>query len=316
MITRLENLIFHNRRLVLGFFVLMTAFMAWQASHLRIDAGFAKLLPLEHPYMKTYMKYRDEFGGANRVVIAIQREGRRHLHAASSSRCCSEVTDDVFFLPGVDRTRVMSLFTPNVRFTEVVEDGISGGNIIPDDFEPTPGGLRDGALERPQVAIRRPARRERLLRGDRRRRAARGRPEHRREARLHRRRRTSSRGSARSTATTTVGVDFDYHIIGFAKVIGDIAAGAARVVLFFLIAFLITAIFVYVYSQSIKLTLIVARLLADRGRLAARAADAARLRHRPDVDPGAVPRLRDRGQPRRADGERVRRRRSTRAPTA
>jgi predicted RND superfamily exporter protein len=53
-----------------------------------------------------------------------------------------------------------------------------------------------------------------------------------------------------------VGVDFDYHIIGFAKVVGDIAAGATRVVLFFVVAFFITAVFVYVYSQSIKLTLI------------------------------------------------------------
>jgi predicted RND superfamily exporter protein len=53
-----------------------------------------------------------------------------------------------------------------------------------------------------------------------------------------------------------VGVDFDYHIIGFAKVIGDIAAGASRVVLFFVVAFFITAILVYVYSQSMKLTII------------------------------------------------------------
>ena len=53
-----------------------------------------------------------------------------------------------------------------------------------------------------------------------------------------------------------VGVQYDYHIIGFAKVIGDIVAGAVRVVLFFLIAFLITALFVYIYSQSIQLTLI------------------------------------------------------------
>jgi len=43
--------------------------------------------------------------------------------------------------PGVDRTRVSSLFTPNVRFTEVVEDGISGGNVIPADFSATPEDL-------------------------------------------------------------------------------------------------------------------------------------------------------------------------------
>ena len=53
-----------------------TVFMAYQASHLPIDAGFAKLLPLKHEYMQTYVQYRDSFGGANRVVIALRvREG-------------------------------------------------------------------------------------------------------------------------------------------------------------------------------------------------------------------------------------------------
>jgi hypothetical protein len=53
------------------------------------------------------------------------------------------------------------------------------------------------------------------------------------------------------------GASFDYHIIGFAKAIGDIAEGVARVVLFFLIAFAITLVFVWVYSQSLKLTFVV-----------------------------------------------------------
>src|SRR5210317_561028 len=110
-----ENLIFGNRRLVLGVFLLVTLFMAYQASHLKIDAGFAKLLPLEHEYMKTYVEYRDAFGGANRVVIAIKaREG--DIFTPKFFEVLQQVTDDVFFIPGVDRTQVMSLFTPNVRF--------------------------------------------------------------------------------------------------------------------------------------------------------------------------------------------------------
>ena len=56
--------------------------------------------------------------------------------------------------------------------------------------------------------------------------------------------------------SSAVGVDIDYHIIGFAKVIGDITDGAKRVVLFFFIAFFITALLVYIYSQSLKLTII------------------------------------------------------------
>ena len=51
------------------------------------------------------------------------------------------ISDQVFFIPGVDRASVRSIFTPNVRFVEVVEDGFAGGNVIPADFEPTTEGL-------------------------------------------------------------------------------------------------------------------------------------------------------------------------------
>ena len=117
MISFFENLIFRNRRLVVVLFIVLTIFMIYQASHLKIDAGFAKLLPLEHPYMKTYLQYREAFGGANRVVIAIRaREG--DIFTPDFFKVLQEITDDVFFIPGVDRTRVMSLYTPNVRFTD------------------------------------------------------------------------------------------------------------------------------------------------------------------------------------------------------
>jgi uncharacterized protein len=252
---RLENLVFLNRRVVIGFFIVMTAFMAYQASNLRVDAGFEKLLPLEHEYMKTYLQYRDEFGGANRVVIAIQsREG--DIFTPEFFEVLERITDDVFFIPGVDRTRVMSLFTPNVRFTEVVEEGISGGNVIPDDFEPTDEGFAQvrenvlksaymgrlvaedfsAAIVAAELLEVNPNTGERLDYID----VA-----------------DQLEGIREKYSTEEIGLDFDYHIIGFAKVIGDIAAGAARVVLFFLIAFLITAIFVYIYSQSFKLTAIV-----------------------------------------------------------
>ncbi|MEX1309714.1 MAG: MMPL family transporter [Candidatus Sulfomarinibacteraceae bacterium] len=251
----LENLVFRHRKTVVILFLVLTAFMLWQASHLKIDAGFAKLLPLKHPYMQTYLEYREAYGGANKVVIAI-RNPDGDIFTPEFFEVLADVTDEVFFIPGVDRTRVMSLFTPNVRFTEVVEDGIAGGNVIPADFEPTAEGLakvRENILKSNYMG--------RLVAND-----------------------FSAaivvaellevnpdtgekvnvidiadqfEGIREKYSADETGAAFDYHIIGFAKVIGDIAAGAARVVLFFLIAFAITAIFVYVYSQSFKLTVIV-----------------------------------------------------------
>jgi len=254
MKTWLENLIFGHRRTVIVLFLLVTGFMAYQASHLRIDAGFAKMLPLKHEYMQTYVQYRDEFGGANRVLIALKvRQG--DIFTPEFFNTLRAVTDDVFFIPGVDRTRVSSLFTPNVRFTEVVEDGISGGNVIPADFSTTPEGLAKvhsnilksgyvgrlvandftAAIVSAELLEINPNTGERLDYID----VA-----------------NQLESIRQKYSSEGIGVDFDYHIIGFAKVIGDIASGAARVVLFFLIAFIITAVFVYVYSQSIQLTVI------------------------------------------------------------
>jgi len=254
MIERLENLIFGSRRWVIIIFVLVTIFMVYNAAQLKIDAGFEKMLPLEHEYMQTYLQYRDEYGGANRVIIAVKAKNG-DIFTPEFFEVLRLVTDDVFFIPGVDRTRVSSLWTPNVRFTEVVEDGIAGGDVIPADYSPTPEGLaivRENILKSPYLG--------RLVANDF-------------SAALvvaslqEINPNTGERLDYMDVADQLeqirtkfsnhdIGLDFDYHIIGFAKAIGDIAAGATRVVLFFVVAFFITAVFVYVYSQSIKLTII------------------------------------------------------------
>jgi len=255
IINTMEKILFSRRPWVIGFFVLMTIFMFSSALKLKVDAGFSKLLPLQHEYMQTFTKHREEFGGANRVLVALIAK-RGDMFTPEFFDALKQATDDVFFIEGVDRTRVTSIFTPNVRFTEVVEDGIAGGNVVPDDYENTPEGLAkvkeniikagivgrlvandfSGALISAQLLEFNPNTGERLDYVD----VARQLEENIRQKYL----------------SSEVGVDIDYHIIGFAKVIGDITDGAKRVILFFVIAFFITALLVYIYSQSIKLTII------------------------------------------------------------
>lgn len=255
IISSLEIILFSRRPWVIVFFVIITLFMLSSAMELKVDAGFSKLLPLKHEYMQTFTKHRQEFGGANRVLVAlIAKEG--DMFTPEFFDALKQATDDVFFIEGIDRTRVTSIFTPNVRFTEVVEDGIAGGNVVPDDYENTPEGLArvkeniikagivgrlvandfSGALISAQLLEINPNTGERLDYVD----VARQLEENIRQ----------------KYSSADVGVDIDYHIIGFAKVIGDITKGAKRVVLFFIIAFFITALLVYIYSQSLKLTII------------------------------------------------------------
>ena len=134
ILARVERLIFGRKKLVLGLFALLTAFFLYVAvTQLRVDAAFSKQLPLEHPYMQTFQDHYDQFGGADRIIVALVAEDG-DMFDPEFFTALQKATDAVFFVPGVDRPKVQSLFTPNVRYLEVVEDGIQGGNVIPDDF--------------------------------------------------------------------------------------------------------------------------------------------------------------------------------------
>jgi predicted RND superfamily exporter protein len=140
--SRLERVIFGARTLIIAVFVVVTAVMlltVWRG--LRIDAAFTKQLPTQHEYMRTYLDPRvAEFRGANRVLIAlIARDG--NMFTPQFFEALRKATDEVIVMDGIDRGRVQSLFTPNVRYLEVVEDGIEAGNVIPAEFQPTPAGL-------------------------------------------------------------------------------------------------------------------------------------------------------------------------------
>ena len=256
MIEKLEQLIFGNRAAIIGVFAIVTVFMGYVAvTQLKIDAGLDKLLPLEHEYMKTYVEYRDQFSGANRILVAlIAKDG--DMFTPEFFDALKNATDAVFFIPGVDRSRVQSLFTPNVRFTEVVAGGIEAGNVVPADFQPTPEGLaqvRDNILKAGIVG--------RLVAND-----FSGaiisaqllevNPETQQPLDVIHVANLLEENVRDVFESEDVGVHLGVHIIGFSKVIGDISDGARVVILFFGIALVITALLVYLYSQSWRVTIV------------------------------------------------------------
>ncbi|QJE71786.1 RND family transporter [Aerophototrophica crusticola] len=252
---RLESWTFRNRVLVLAVFGLITAFMAWQGSKLRVDAGFEKTLPLTHPYMQTFTQYKDQFGGANRVLVALSVD-KGDIYTPEFMTRLKQVTDEVFFVPGVDRASVTSLFTPNVRFIDIVEDGFAGGNVIPAEFQPDEKWLpivRENVLKSGQVGrlvaedftaalvsaqlIERDPRTGKKL-----------------DYLDVAKRLEDIRARFEDKAAEPGKPQIKVHVIGFAKAMGDIADGAKSVVMFFAIAFVITAVLVYGYGKSWLMT--------------------------------------------------------------
>ncbi len=246
-----EPLVYGKRMLMLAILAALTLYFGWMASQTRVDAGFDKSIPLEHPYMKTLKKYQQDFGGGNTVLVAlIQKDGDIYNEKFLST--LKSVTDEVFFLPGIDRSRVSSLFTPDVRFTEVVEGGFAGGNVIPAEYAPTEEMFRlvkanvgkagiigryvtteqNGAMVFGELLEVDPVTGEKL----------------------------DYREVAKNLEKIRERFETDeikVHIVGFAKVIGDVTDAAAEVVFFFLIALLMTAALLWLYTGSFKLSMVV-----------------------------------------------------------
>ena len=246
VVGRLERLIFGHRTLILVLFALGTALLgATAARGLRIDTSFNKTLPVRHQYMRTYLDPKvAEFRGADRVLIAlIARDG--NMFTPQFFAALRRATDAVIVMDGIDRTQVQSIFTPNVRYLEVVEDGIEAGNVIPADFTPTPENMA-----RVRDNIRKAGIIGRLvandfsgalvsaivLDAD-----ATGKPVD--PIRV-------AHELERQVRVPLEGHGIDVHIIGFAKVVGDIADGASSVLLFAVITVVLTLLAVRVYCQS------------------------------------------------------------------
>src|SRR4051812_10901230 len=235
----LEKLIFGHRLVIVIVFALLTVVLAVIAARgLRIDASFTKQLPLKHEYMQTFVKHQSEFGSANRVLIAlVARDG--NMFQAGFFDALKKATDEVLVMDGIDRTRVQSLFTPNVRYMEVVEGGIEAGNVVDAEFVPTPE-----ALEKVRENILKAGIRGRLVANDFSgalisavvlEQDATGRPidpiavAHALESRV-RDKIQNDKVLVQAHSSSSTGSGVDVHMIGFAKVVGDIADGATSVV--------------------------------------------------------------------------------------
>src|SRR5437868_3092455 len=110
-IDKLADLIYGHRAITLALFALFTVVLGYEASRLQIDAGFEKQLPTKHPYIQTFLKYQDECGGANRLLIAVKAE-KGDIFTPEFFTVMKQVSDAVFLLPGVNRSTVQSIFTP------------------------------------------------------------------------------------------------------------------------------------------------------------------------------------------------------------
>lgn len=136
----IANFLLGYRGWVLAVTVAITAFFAYHALHQQLDPGFDKSIPLSHPYMETYTKYKPEFGGSNMITVFVE-DRSDDMFNPKFFTTLEQVTHDILTMDGIDVRTVTSLFTPNVNYVAVSEEGFTGSRIVPADFVASEQGL-------------------------------------------------------------------------------------------------------------------------------------------------------------------------------
>ncbi|WP_321346709.1 MMPL family transporter [Halopseudomonas oceani] len=253
----MERLVFNNRLAVVIIFSLVTLFLGYQALQVRPDTSFAKMIPLEHPYIVNMLEHQNDLanlGNSIRIAVAIE-DG--DIFSTEYMETLKQINDEVFFLPGVDRSNLRSLWTPNVRWTEVTEYGFDGGPVTnhpsytsqADLEELRANVLKSGEIGRLvannfkssiievplQEFYPNPDNQSELLRLDYKQFS------HLLEEKIRDRFQSEN-------------PNIKIHIVGFAKKVGDLIDGLIGVVGFFAIAFVITFVLLYMFTWCIRST--------------------------------------------------------------
>jgi predicted RND superfamily exporter protein len=244
----IEKIVFGKRLWLLLLFLLVTVYLVSAAIQVRPDASFEKMVPVNHPYIAAYLERKDELTGLGNAVRIAVETSEGNIFTEEYMETLRQISDEVFFIPGVSRSGVKSLWTPNVRWGEVTEEGFTGGTVVPADYDGSEASLatvRANIMKSGQVGnlIASNFRSTIILAPLMETHPDTGEP--------------LNFGSISLALERLVRDKYQndkikIHMTGFAKVMGDLIDGAGQVAIFFLIALGTTFFLLYIYLRCLR----------------------------------------------------------------
>jgi predicted RND superfamily exporter protein len=258
--TLLERLIFNNRPVVILICLVVSVFLFWQAMQIRPSTSFEKMIPLQHPFIEKMLEHRNDLANLGNTVRISVEATDGDIFSKDYMETLRQIHDEVFYIPGVDRSGLKSLWSPSVRWTEVTEEGFAGGEVIPNTYDGSADSLeqlRNNVLKSGQVgrlvgnnfkssiidvplleSYPDPQDQSKLIKLDYQQFS------HQLEEKIR------DKFQAQNP-------NVKVHIVGFAKKVGDLIDGLLMVVMFFGIALVITWVLLYWFTWCIRSTIAV-----------------------------------------------------------
>jgi predicted RND superfamily exporter protein len=142
--SRLERLIFEHRPVVMLLSLGLTLVLgALAATRHVVNADWERMMPAGHPFVATWLEHRRELRGLGNALHVVVERRRGDVWDPEYLERLRRITDELFLTPGVDRAWVRGLWMPAVRWTEVTEEGFTGGPVMPDDYDGSPRAVGD-----------------------------------------------------------------------------------------------------------------------------------------------------------------------------
>ena len=250
----LEKLVFNHRPVVVVLCILVTLVLGYQATGIKLQAGFEKTLPIKHPYVLNYQANQIDLKGLGnnlRVVVAV-KDG--DIFTPENLAYIEKVNEAIFYLPGVDRNGMKSIWTPNTRWQTVTELGFEGGPVIPGDYDASAESILEVKTNIARAGIMGD------LIGNDEKSAAIIVPLMDRDPQTGDRLDYAELGEKLEQIRdefTANDPDRTIYIIGFAKLVSDLLDGLLVVMGFFAIAVVIATLLLYWYTRCLRSTLMV-----------------------------------------------------------
>ena len=251
----LERLIFNHRIVVVVLVAAITAFLGFHASRLEVQANFDDMLPQSHPYIQNYLENKSELKGLGNSIRIVLETSEGDIFDKNYLQALQKIHDKLMLTPGVDRAFVRSLWAPVVRWTEVTEEGFVGGPVMPFNYDAS-----DKLMAQFKQNVYRAGLRGNLVGNDFKssmifvplldQNPETGEP--------------LDYGSfakflekdIREQVQGVPGSRYKVHIIGYAKLMGDLIDGLIQVMAFFGVSALIASIFLFIYTRDMRSTVL------------------------------------------------------------
>jgi predicted RND superfamily exporter protein len=240
-----ERVFFNHRPWVMAICLAITLLLGWQALGMKLNASFEKTIPTKHPYIVNYLAHKADLAGqgnALRIAVAVTQGTIFDKDYLETLR---KLNDEIFLLPGVDRPFMKSLWTSNTRWVAVSEEGLDGDTVMSDRYDGSPETMAEV-----RANVERSGEIGQLVAADF---------------------QSSIVYVPLLDKDPRTGAALDYaelrakyqnervhiHVIGFAKVMGDLMEGLRQVLGFFALALVITATVLFGYTRCVRSTAIV-----------------------------------------------------------